>query len=162
MGHRSDSADQFGFAFIQEEDPVLGRVHLHSCELMPELSEGTVDLTVTSPPYWNAIDYDTHSLDSAREYRSRGEVDYEEYLEFLERCFREVLRVHKEGSICAVVIGTVLLNRRHTPLPFHFTGRMEGLGWEFTRTSSGTNARGESNAPPARFKTPIPVITTRT
>ena len=33
----------------------------HSSENMPELRDGEVALTVTSPPYWNSIDYDIHS-----------------------------------------------------------------------------------------------------
>jgi site-specific DNA-methyltransferase (adenine-specific) len=28
---------------------------------MPEIKDGEVALTVTSPPYWNAIDYDIHA-----------------------------------------------------------------------------------------------------
>jgi site-specific DNA-methyltransferase (adenine-specific) len=28
---------------------------------MRELNDGSVALTVTSPPYWNAIDYDIHA-----------------------------------------------------------------------------------------------------
>jgi len=109
------------------------RVCLHSCERMPELADGTVDLTVTSPPYWNAIDYDVHCTDGQQNYRPRQEIAYEEYLAFLERGFREMLRVHKEGSVCAVVIGTVLLNGTHTPLPFHFVGLMERIGWAFAQ-----------------------------
>ena len=111
----------------------LNEVFVHSCERMPELPNGVVDLTVTSPPYWNAIDYDVHCTDDQKNYRPRQEIQYAEYLAFLERCFREVLRVHKEGSVCAVVIGTILLNGKHTPLPFHFVGLMEQIGWQFAQ-----------------------------
>ncbi|MBM3334281.1 site-specific DNA-methyltransferase [Candidatus Sumerlaeota bacterium] len=100
---------------------------------MPELHTGCVDLTVTSPPYWNAIDYDVHCADNRQNYRPRQDMVYEDYLAFLERCFSEVFRVHREGTICAVVIGTVLLNGRHTPLPFHFVGLMERVGWQFAQ-----------------------------
>ncbi len=109
----------------------LNRIFLHSCEDMYELADASVNLTVTSPPYWNAIDYDVHTADSAQNYRPRKPMDYETYLEFLRGCFKEVLRVHREGSICAVVIGTVLLDGKHTPLPFHFTNLMGSIGWEF-------------------------------
>ena len=110
---------------------VTGEVFVHSCEEMPELNDGCVDLTVTSPPYWNAINYDTHVRAPGANYRSREEMDYGAYLDFLKRCFGEVLRVHREGSVCAVVIGTVLLDGRHTPLPFHFVSLMEQSGWVF-------------------------------
>jgi len=29
---------------------------------MDEIQNETVDLIVTSPPYWNAIDYDVHTV----------------------------------------------------------------------------------------------------
>ncbi|MFH0794017.1 MAG: DNA methyltransferase, partial [bacterium] len=107
------------------------RVHLHSSDQMNELPDGCVDLTVTSPPYWNAIDYEVHSTDARENYRPRQRMSYDDYLKFLEKIFSEVLRVHKEGSVCAVVVGTVLLDRTHTPLPFHFVSMMERVGWKF-------------------------------
>ncbi len=39
------------------------RIYTRSCEDMRELEDGSVALTVTSPPYWNAIDYDIHASD---------------------------------------------------------------------------------------------------
>src|SRR5689334_20505445 len=98
---------------------------------MSHLADGVVDLTVTSPPYSNAIDYDAHVTTPGANYRPRQAVDYEEYLDFLCRCFSETLRVTRSGGFCAVIIGTVLDKGTHTPLPFHLVSRMERLGWEF-------------------------------
>jgi len=102
---------------------------------MRELPDGAVTLTVTSPPYWNAIDYDRHAKDSGADYRTRayakGFAGYEEYLGLLDRVFGETLRVTRPGGFCAVVIGTVLDKGRHIPVPFHLTTRMGELGWEF-------------------------------
>ncbi|HOV33690.1 MAG TPA: site-specific DNA-methyltransferase [Candidatus Hydrogenedens sp.] len=44
----------------------MNRIFLKSCENMEELKEGEVDLIVTSPPYWNAIDYDQHVEDNCQ------------------------------------------------------------------------------------------------
>jgi len=49
----------------------MNAIFRHSCERMPELDDGAVSLTVTSPPYWNAIDYDIHAEDRTRWYRTR-------------------------------------------------------------------------------------------
>lgn len=110
-------------------------IYSHTCEHMPELPDGSVALTVTSPPYWNAIDYDRHADDSSQNYRTRaydaGFGGYEEYLTWLDGIFDEVLRVTKPGGYCAVVIGTVLLEGRLYPVPFDFTGRLTRRGWEF-------------------------------
>jgi modification methylase len=113
----------------------ITRIYPHSCEAMRELKNDSVALTVTSPPYWNAIDYDIHAADKAKHYRTRkyalGYADYEEYLDWLERIFAEVLRVTKPGGFCAIVIGTVLLNGRHYPVPFDLIARLSRSGWEF-------------------------------
>lgn len=114
---------------------VENRIFAHSCESMSELADGSVALTVTSPPYWNAIDYDRHAEDARQNYRTRrysnGYRDYEEYLDWLERIFDEVYRVTKPGGYCAVVLGTVLLEGRLYPVPFDFVSRLSRRGWEF-------------------------------
>ncbi len=113
----------------------MNTIFHHSCEHMPELGDDTVALTVTSPPYWNAIDYDIHAADSSRYYRTRtyrnGYEDYEEYLDWLDRIFDEVFRVTKPGGFCAIVIGTVLLAGRLYPVPFDVASRLSRRGWEF-------------------------------
>jgi len=110
-------------------------IYHHSCEQMPELDDDSVALTVTSPPYWNAIDYDRHASDDTQYYRTReyaqGFGGYDEYLDWMVRVFGEVLRVTKPGGYCAVVIGTVLLRGRLYPVPFDFTSRLARCGWEF-------------------------------
>jgi site-specific DNA-methyltransferase (adenine-specific) len=114
---------------------MLNKIYAHSCEAMPELEDNRVALTVTSPPYWNAIDYDVHSIDKQQNYRTRkyaaGYKEYEEYLDWLDRIFGEVLRVTKPGGFCAIVIGTVLLNGQHYPVPFDLIARLTRSGWLF-------------------------------
>lgn len=102
-----------------------------SCEQMDEIPDGSVDLVVTSPPYWNAIDYEQHVADPEAWYRTRRGSPYEEYLDWLKVCFTEVFRKQKPGGFCAVVIGTVLFNGRHYPVPQHLVTIMEGIGYEF-------------------------------
>ncbi len=113
----------------------MNKIFAHSSEKMSELKDNSVALTVTSPPYWNAIDYDIHANDKTKYYRTRsysnGFSEYEEYLTWLERIFAEVLRVTKPGGFCSIVIGTVLHNGKHYPVPFDATNRMVKIGWEF-------------------------------
>lgn len=109
----------------------MDHIFVQSCESMSQLQDHVVDLTVTSPPYSNAIDYEAHATDPTANYRPRQELDYEKYLDFLKSTFAEVLRVTRPGGFCAIVIGTVLEKGRHIPLPYHLTGLMEQLGWIF-------------------------------
>lgn len=110
-------------------------IYEKSCEKMDEVQDNSIALTVTSPPYWNAIDYDIHAMDKRRNYRTRryrnGYSDYEEYLAWLGGIFQEVFRVTKPGGICAVVIGTVLLNGELYPVPFDFVAVMKETRWSF-------------------------------
>jgi site-specific DNA-methyltransferase (adenine-specific) len=102
---------------------------------MPELNNDSVALTITSPPYWNAIDYDIHAADKSQHYRTRGYAvgytNYEEYLDWLEIVFSEVIRVTKSGGFCAVIIGTVLLDGQLYPVPFDLASRLTRNGWAF-------------------------------
>lgn len=106
-----------------------------SSEDMGQVASGSVSLTVTSPPYWNAIDYDVHINDSQAWYRSRryaeGFDGYDAYLNLMQRIFGDVLRVTKPGGFCAVVIGTVLLRGTHIPVPFDLVTRLTTAGWLF-------------------------------
>ena len=112
------------------------KFYCHSSQDMMELANDSVALTVTSPPYWNAIDYDIHTNGNGNEwYRTRrynnGFDDYSEYLKLLTEIFSEVHRVTKPGGFCAIVIGTVLMNGNHVPVPFDVTTRLVSAGWEF-------------------------------
>jgi site-specific DNA-methyltransferase (adenine-specific) len=111
------------------------QIYQKSCTSMTELADESVALTVTSPPYWNAIDYDIHAEDKRQNYRSRqyaeGYTDYDEYLDWITEAFDEVLRVTKPGGLCAIVIGTVLMNGDLYPVPFDLTARLTRHGWTF-------------------------------
>lgn len=113
----------------------MNKLFCHSSENMTELPDNSVSLTVTSPPYWNAIDYDLHSEDNKQNYRTRdyqnGFSHYEDYLEWLRDIFNEVLRVTKPGGFCGIVIGTLLFKGKHYPLPFDITSKLTREGWEF-------------------------------
>lgn len=111
------------------------QVFCKSSESMAELPDEVVSLTVTSPPYWNAIDYDVHAIDPNRFYRTRrytgGYREYEEYLEWFTTIAGEVRRVTKPGGFFAIVVGTVLHEGRHFPVPFDMTWLLTREGWEF-------------------------------
>jgi site-specific DNA-methyltransferase (adenine-specific) len=113
----------------------MNTIYAHTSEQMNELPDNSVALTVTSPPYWNAIDYDIHANDKNQHYRTRkyseGFVEYEEYFQWLEIIFDEVYRVTKPGGFCAIVIGTVLMNGKHFPVPFDLISRLTKRNWEF-------------------------------
>jgi len=117
-------------------DVAAGHVFCHSCESMRELDDGTVALTVTSPPYWNAINYQTHARNRRENYRDGsnigGYTDYRSYLAWLQRiCVGEVWRVTKPGGFATIVVATVLVDGRQYSIPSDLLTRLMDGGWEF-------------------------------
>lgn len=96
-----------------------------SAEVLQGFDPETVDLTVTSPPYFNAREYSQYKT-------------YEEYLETLERIFSEVYRVTKLSRMAIVNLSSVIIEREkrsassyRIPIPFHFVPLMEKIGFQF-------------------------------
>ena len=114
---------------------MVDKIIQRSSESMPEIASESVALTVTSPPYWNAIDYDIHAENQDQNYRTRSYssnyLDYETYLDWLEVVFKEVHRVTKPGGFCSIVIGTILMDGKHYPVPFDLSSRLTNSGWLF-------------------------------
>lgn len=107
-----------------------------SCQKLAEIKEDSVSLTITSPPYWNAIDYDIHSKDSKAYYRTRayseGYQEYEDYLGWLTDIFENVFLKTKPGGFLCIIMGTVLFNKRHYPVPFDVVSHLaRGNTWQF-------------------------------
>lgn len=112
------------------------RFYCQSSAVMDQCHDNSISLTVTSPPYWNSIDYDIHTNNGSdawhreRQYQAFGD-SFEDYLQNIATVFREVQRVTVNGGFCAIVVGTVLHNRKHYPIPMLITDRMLKIGWEF-------------------------------
>lgn len=86
---------------------------------------GSVDLTVTSPPYYNAKEYSQYP-------------SYEAYLRFLHDVFLETYRITKEGRHLIINTSPVIegrLSRQHSskryPIPFDLNDVLQSIGWEF-------------------------------
>src|SRR5262245_41094094 len=112
------------------------QIILGSCEKLAEIDDESLALTVTSPPYWNAIDYDIHSEDPNLYYRTRkyatGYADYADYLTWLTKIFGNIYRKTRPGGFACVIIGTLLLDKKHYPVPFDvFHAFTRNLDWEF-------------------------------
>ncbi len=81
------------------------------------IPDGSVDLVVTSPPYWTLKQYEPHD-------DQLGETeDYEAFLCELDKVWRECARVLVEGGRICCVVGDVCIprrgNGRHRVMPLH-------------------------------------------
>lgn len=100
-------------------------VHGDVEEIIKYIPDESIHLTFTSPPYYNARDYSIYQ-------------SYEEYLNFLERIFKEVHRVTKEGRFFILNTSPIIIpriSRAHSskryPIPYDIHPLLVKMGWEF-------------------------------
>ena len=125
---------------------------------MPELADASVDLVVTSPPYWHIKDYGVP-----------GQIGFgqtlHQYLVDLHHTWVECYRVLKEGSRLCINIGDQFARAsiygRYKIIPLHaeFISQCEQIGFDFLgaiiwqkkttmNTSGGANVMGSYPYPP--------------
>ena len=92
---------------------------------LKKINEVCVDLTWTSPPYYNAKSYSEWNT-------------YQDYLDFLENVFYDIYRITKDGRMCVVNLSPVIVQResrahesKRLAIPFHFFSIMEKMGWKY-------------------------------
>jgi DNA modification methylase len=98
--------------FADDEAPTHHRVVHGSClEVLPLIPTGTIDLIVTSPPYFDVVDYgDDHP-------EQWGNIhDYGEFLKRMEAAFAEMKRVLKPGGWMVVVTQDVFKSYAKCPI----------------------------------------------
>ena len=90
-------------------------------DLAKYVRPGSVALTVTSPPYRNAIDYSQHVSNTKSGgkvwMRGTGKATTREYLSAMRRIFGQVFEVTREGGCCCIVIGDEVVDGKLVPLP---------------------------------------------
>jgi site-specific DNA-methyltransferase (adenine-specific) len=95
-------------------------IHNHSSETMLELADGSVALTVCSPPYNVGIAYGDNPASDL--------MAFPDYLGMLRRVFTEAYRVTLPGGRLAVNVGNT--NRRpYVPLTTHLNMMLMDIGW---------------------------------
>lgn len=102
-------------------------IHADVLDGLKQIESDSVALSVQSPPYNVAINYDNRS----------DNQPYQEYLGWLSKVFTEVYRVTKDGGRCAINIDA-MTNRQDDkdkeyvrPIYAHLCNLMEVIGWKF-------------------------------
>ena len=100
---------------------------------LSQLPDNKIALTVTSPPYHNAINYQEHQ-DTTKWYRGTVETSIGEWIEEMRTVFSEVYRVTKPGGFCCIVIGNEIIEGKNKlPLPALLLVELtkKEIGWSF-------------------------------
>lgn len=86
-------------------------------DVLKRISPDSVQLTITSPPYRNAIDYEMHASGNGGYYRGRSRIETNDYVDEMVEIFNEVYRVTTDGGYCCIVIANEVTNGTILPLP---------------------------------------------
>lgn len=93
--------------------------------ILKHIPDESIHLTFTSPPYYNARDYSIYQ-------------SYSEYLKFLERVFKDIHRITKEGRFFVLNTSPIIIPRisrahasKRYPIPYDIHPVLVNMGWEF-------------------------------
>jgi modification methylase len=120
-------------------------------DILLEIPANFIQLTITSPPYRNAIDYDMHVSGSGQYYRGKSRIGTSTYLDEMSEIFNNhIYRATKEGGYCCIVIGNEVVNGTILPLPHMLLSKIvqpsgnwnlhEEIIWH--KVTGGTNRYG--------------------
>ena len=102
----------------------LNKIHkIDARNINSIITSPIVDVTVTSPPYFDMKDY------GYSEQIGYGQ-SYEEYLNDLYLVFQNVFECTKETGTLWVIIDAFRKDGETIPLPFDFANKIKGIGWK--------------------------------
>ena len=107
----------------------------NAANLSSHVAPGSVDLALTSPPYWNVLT--RRRTADKKEIRNYGEEpddlgqlsDYEAFLTALGRVFGEVKTALRPGAYCVVVVMDLRQGSNFFPFHADLAAAMQGIGF---------------------------------
>lgn len=137
---------------------IKGKIYFSDCRNMEEIEDKSIQLIVTSPPYWHIKDY-----------KSENQIGYgqtlHEYLKDLYRVWQECYRVLEDGRRLIINIGDQfarsIIYGRYKIIPLHseIINQCEQIGFDYMgsiiwqkkttmNTTGGANVMGSYPYPP--------------
>ena len=110
-------------------------IRADAADLLEHVERQSVDLVVTSPPYWNVLTR-RRSADR-KEIRHYGENqgdmgrigDYQQFIASLASVFGQVMQALRPGAYCVVVVMDIRQGSRFYPLHADLSDAMRGVGY---------------------------------
>lgn len=111
-------------------------IHDDARNLLNHVKDFSVDLCITSPPYWNVLK-ERRSADG-KKIRNYGELEedlgnikeYQKYLNELTGIFEKVKAVLKPNSYCIIIVMDIRKKNRFYPLHMDLTRKLTNVGFE--------------------------------
>ena len=108
--------DQY-LMLVQEK--IIDEIITGDCkDVLLKAHSNSIQLTITSPPYGNAIDYGIHLSGNGEYYRGRSKLGTSDYLNEMTEIFNDrVYQITRDGGYFCIVIGNEVSNGTILPLP---------------------------------------------
>lgn len=104
---------------------LIDHYHVHDSRdlgsLLPQ--KKLIDVTITSPPYWNLKDYD-------RKKQIGFGQSYDQFLDDLGKVFSAVYQTTKDTGSLWLVVDTLKHRKEMKLLPFDLADRLQEMGWK--------------------------------
>lgn len=107
----------------EEKNPGRSHVYFKSSESMPEITDNSIDLMVTSPPYWDLKDYSKQG--------QIGLEPYEKYINRLSDVFKETYRVLKPNGSMWININIRTKLQKPVLIPHDISNICRSIGFKF-------------------------------
>jgi DNA modification methylase len=100
------------------------------------IAPNSVDLVITSPPYWDILTRDrTADYKERRDYEANEDIgkipSYEDFLDGLKSVFASVYTTLKVGAYCCVVVMDIRKKDQFFPFHSDLARRMQEIGFVF-------------------------------
>lgn len=120
-----------------KEDLIKPEIHNKTVfDISKTLSENSVDLVITSPPYWDILtERRSADMKETRKYSDSEEDlgnihDYEKFMEKLKEAFSGVYKVLKSGKYCIVVVMDIRKKSKFYPFHMDLINKMREIKFE--------------------------------
>ena len=124
--------------FDQEQEFIEPTIYNKDCRSIKDhVNPHSVDLCVTSPPYWDILNMQRTSDKKETVNYSDSAVDlgnindYDEFLVELQTVFANVYDVIKPGGYCVVVVMDIRKKSKFYPFHSDLAAKMEEIGFTF-------------------------------
>ena len=133
---REDGGEETATDAKQPDGSSGSVVHCDSAiNLLTYISPDSIDLCITSPPYWNILNQRrTADMKTVRHYGNRPDdlgviEDYEEFLTATTNVLADVFTVLKPGAYCCAIVMDLRKKNRFFPLHSDLATRLVEVGY---------------------------------
>lgn len=124
--------DRMKVSLLAQQERPIGRVEvIHGDARKIPIADESVDLIVTSPPYFNLKNYDGSSPEQLGDI-----IDFDQFVNEMKKVISECFRVLKRGGRICINTGDICLSRKthgkHSVLPLHahYQVEMQSVGFD--------------------------------